>query len=110
MLVITRFRVPSARADAFAAELRAVADALGARPGFGDGFVGRNLDDPTLWTLTTRWESVGAYRRALSSYDVKVASAGPYAFALGEPSAYTDAYEDVVADAVQDDAPRDGNT
>ncbi|QMW65144.1 antibiotic biosynthesis monooxygenase [Mumia sp. ZJ1417] len=98
MLVITRFRAPSERADAFAAELRAVVDALAARPGYVHGFAGRNLDDPTLWTLTTRWENVGAYRRALSSYDVKVAAARPYAHALEEPSAYTDAYEDVVDD------------
>ena len=31
-----------------------------------DGQLGRNLDEPDLWVLSTRWESVGAYRRALS--------------------------------------------
>lgn len=106
MLVITRFRVPASRAGAFAAELRAVVDALCSRPGFGDAFVGRNLDDPTLWTLTTRWDSVGAYRRALSSYDVKVATAVPYALALNEPSAYTEAYDEIVTD----DPPSVGTT
>ena len=88
MLVITRFRVPAERADAFAADLHAVVDALGARPGFGEAFVGRNLDDPGLWTLTTRWDGVGAYRRALSAYEVKVATAAPYAHAIEEPGAY----------------------
>ncbi len=34
--------------------------------------MGRNTDDPELWLLTTEWESVGAYRRALSAYDVKL--------------------------------------
>lgn len=105
MLVITRFQAPSEQADAFAAQLRAVADAFAGRPGFVDAFAGRNLDAPALWTLTTRWESVGAYRRALSSYDVKLATAGPYAYALEEPGAYTDAYDDVVAY----DPPGDGN-
>ena len=32
---------------------------------------GRNLDDPTLWVLTTHWADVGSYRRALSSYEVQ---------------------------------------
>ncbi|KAA1420432.1 antibiotic biosynthesis monooxygenase [Mumia zhuanghuii] len=115
MLVITRFRVPPAANDDFTADLRAVVDALAARPGLVDSYVGRNLDEPTLWTLTTRWQSVGAYRRALSAYDVKLATARPYAFALEEPSAYTDTFDDVVADDVVDDtnpspgAPRRGN-
>ncbi|WP_370614932.1 antibiotic biosynthesis monooxygenase family protein [Mumia sp. Pv 4-285] len=111
MLVITRFRVPSEAATDFTADLRAVVDAFASRPGLVDSYVGRNLDEPTLWTLTTRWESVGAYRRALSSYDVKLATAEPYALALEEPGAYTDAYDDVVADTFpHDDAPRRGNT
>jgi hypothetical protein len=50
--------------------------------------VGRNLDDPTLWLLTTRWENVGAYRRALSSYDVKLNAVPLLSRAVDEPSAY----------------------
>lgn len=88
MLVVTRFRVPVEDADGFAVEMRAVVEALAARPGFGDAYLGRNLDDPTLWTLTTRWDGVGAYRRALSAYEVKLATAAPYARALDEPGAY----------------------
>ena len=34
--------------------------------------MGRNVDDPALWLLTTTWENVGSYRRALSAYDVKL--------------------------------------
>jgi quinol monooxygenase YgiN len=105
VLVITRFRAPSESPDSFAAALRAAVDAFAARPGYVDGFAGRNLDDPALWTLTTRWANVGAYRRALSAYEVKVATAAPYAHAVEEPSAYTDAYQDVVGS----DAPSDGN-
>ncbi|MBW9208381.1 antibiotic biosynthesis monooxygenase [Mumia sp. zg.B21] len=108
MLVITRFRVPSARADVFADDLSAVVEAFRTRPGLVDAFVGRNLDDATLWTLTTRWEGVGAYRRALSAYDVKVATAAPYALALEEPAAYTDAYDDI-ADVAGDATPPLGN-
>ena len=74
-----------------AGELRgdaAALAALAARPGYLDGTVGRNVDDPTLWVLTTRWEHVGAYRRALSSYDVKMRAVPVLYRALDEPSAY----------------------
>jgi hypothetical protein len=36
----------------------------------------------------TEWESVGAYRRALSSYDVKLHATPLLARSLDEPSAY----------------------
>jgi hypothetical protein len=39
------------------------------------GRIGRAADDPTAWVLTTEWEGVGAYRRSLSAYDVKVDAA-----------------------------------
>ena len=38
--------------------------------------------------LTTEWESVGAYRRALSAYDVKLTAVPVLSRALDEPSAY----------------------
>ncbi len=90
MLVITRFRVPEdqAETEAFRADLEQAREALAARPGFLEGRVGRNLDDPALWVLTTRWEHVGAYRRALSSYDVKLRAVPVLGRALDEPSAY----------------------
>ena len=50
--------------------------------------VGRNVDDPTRWVLTTRWEGPGAYRRALSAYDVKVEAWPVLGRAVDEPSAY----------------------
>jgi quinol monooxygenase YgiN len=88
MLVVNRFRVPEEEGEAFRAELNGARDLLAARPGYLDGRIGRNLDDPTLWVLTTRWESVGAYRRALSSYDVKLGAVPLLSRAVDEPSAY----------------------
>jgi hypothetical protein len=38
--------------------------------------------------LTTQWVTVGAYRRALSSYDVKTRAVPVMQHALDEPSAY----------------------
>jgi quinol monooxygenase YgiN len=88
VLVVSRFRVPVEDGEAFRAELDAARAALSERPGYVDGRVGRNVDDPTLWVLTTRWENVGAYRRALSAYDVKLRAVPLLSRALDEPSAY----------------------
>ena len=65
MLVVNRFRVPLDDGEAFRTELAAAHAVLAEQTGYVDGRVGRNLDDPTLWVLTTRWDNVGAYRRAL---------------------------------------------
>ena len=88
VLVITRFRVPGGDGEAFRADAERALATLGARPGFLDGTLGRNVDDPELWALVMRWESVGAYRRALSSYDVKLDAVPLLSRALDEPSAF----------------------
>ncbi|MFC6286748.1 antibiotic biosynthesis monooxygenase family protein [Nocardioides sp. GCM10027113] len=88
MLVVTRFRVPEADAPVFRADAERALAALAARPGYLAGQLGRNVDDPELWALVTTWEHVGAYRRALSSYDVKLHAVPLLGRALDEPSAY----------------------
>ena len=88
MLVVSRFRVPEEEAVAFRDDLQRAREALAGRPGVASGRVGRNLDDPTLWTLVTTWEHVGAYRRALSSYDVKLHAVPLLSRAIDEPSAF----------------------
>ncbi len=72
MLVVNRFRVPESEGERFRAEVAEAQAALSERPGYLRGSIGRNVDDPELWVLVTTWEDVGAYRRALSSYDVKL--------------------------------------
>ncbi len=88
MLVVTRFRVPLAEADVFRAGVEEAHAVLAVQRGYVRGAVGRNVDDPTLWVLQTEWEGPGAYRRALSSYDVKVNAWALLGRALEEPSAY----------------------
>lgn len=88
MLVVNRFRVPVADAEAFRSDLAAAHALLAARPGYRDGSVGRNVDDPELWVLQTRWVDVGSYRRALSAYGVKLGAVPLLSRALDEPSAY----------------------
>ena len=51
-------------------------------------YLARALDDPRYWCLCTEWDSVGSYRRALSSYEVKVDATPLLAESVDEPSAY----------------------
>ena len=88
MLVVNRFRVPVADGDAFRADLEAARAVLARQRGYVDGQLGRNVDDPELWTMVTRWADVGSYRRALSTYDVKLGAVALLSRALDEPSAY----------------------
>ncbi len=88
MLVVTRHRVPADGAAAFVDGARTALTVLATRPGWVDGALGRNVDDPQLWVLSTRWADVGSYRRALSAYEVKVSAVPLLSTALDEPSAY----------------------
>ena len=88
MLVVNRFLVDEADAITFREQVTRAHDLLAACPGYVDGTLGRNIDEPSTWVLMTRWASVGSYRRALSSYDVKVEAVGVLALAIDEPSAY----------------------
>ncbi len=103
MLVVNRFLVAGPAED-FASRAHAALAALGARPGYRSGRLGRSVDEPAYWCLVTEWESVGAYRRALSAYDVKVHATPLLAESMAEPSAYevlahTGANGDVVVTA-----------
>ena len=91
MLVVTRLRPPSAdpaAADELRAGLHRAHEVLASKPGYVGGEVGRNVDDPALWVLCTRWENVGSYRRALSAYEVKIRAVVVLSQAIDEPSAY----------------------
>jgi heme oxygenase (mycobilin-producing) len=85
MLVVSRFVVSS---DDFVDRAHTALKVLAACTGYRRGRLGRSLDEPDHWTLVTDWESVGAYRRALSSYDVKMHATPLLAQSLDEPSAY----------------------
>ena len=88
MIVVQRFRTADADALAFRTEAEEALSVLAEQPGFVDGRLGRNVDDPTLWLLQTTWEGPGSYRRALSAYDVKVRAWHLLGRALDEPTAY----------------------
>ncbi|HUR15316.1 MAG TPA: antibiotic biosynthesis monooxygenase [Mycobacteriales bacterium] len=100
MIVLSRFEVPEARLAAFRPDAQAALDALARQAGFVRGRLGCSLDEPALWSLVTEWDSVGSYRRGLSAYDVKLATAPLMALSVPEPSAY-----EVVAAADDAQAP-----
>jgi quinol monooxygenase YgiN len=103
VLVVTRFVVEPGGEAAFRADAAAALRALAERPGWREGRLARATDDAGRWLLLTEWESVGAYRRALSGYDVKLHATPLLARAVPEPSAYEvldpDGTSDRAADA-----------
>lgn len=88
MLVVTRFRIEPGEASSFLHQARAALTVLAGCPGWRSGNVGRALDDATLWLMTTEWQDVGSYRRALSAYEVKMTAEPLLAQALDEPTAF----------------------
>ena len=87
MLVVNRFIVTADESE-FVERANTALGVLAARPGYLSGQLARAYDDPTYWSLITEWASVGAYRRALGAYDVKVYATPLLAQSLDEPSAY----------------------
>jgi quinol monooxygenase YgiN len=85
--MVARLR-PTADEATFRAEVRAAVEAMAARPGHVATRLGRALDDPAVWVMVSEWENVGSYRRALSSYDVKMASGVLMGAVISEPTAY----------------------
>ena len=98
MFAVTRLRAAEKDAEALAAAVAALVAALSSRPGFLDAELGRSADDATLWALVTRWDGVGAYRRALSAAQVKITGAPVWVHAVDEPGVYLPA-EDVAGEA-----------
>ncbi|MBB1512965.1 antibiotic biosynthesis monooxygenase [Tessaracoccus sp. MC1627] len=97
MLVVTRFSAPGPH---FVAEARSVIDWWAARPGCLAMELVRNLDDPDLFALVSRWASVGEYRRSFNGYEAKMILTPLLSRAVDEPSAY------LPVDEVGDNRPR----
>lgn len=97
MLVVTKFDVPDMDGAAFLPRAQAALAAFASCPGYLRGRIARSADDPTVWLLTTEWSGVGAYRRSLGSYDVKVEAAPLLSLGRDEPSAFEILHADDVA-------------
>lgn len=88
MLVVTRYQVPVEEAVSFRDRASRALEVLAGRPGWQGGHVGRAADDPTLWVVSSEWTNVGSYRRALSSYEVKLEAVPLLSLAIDEPTAF----------------------
>lgn len=90
MIALTRFRVPDSETDTFVAQANAAVTVLIQRVGCVSADFGRNVDEPSLWTITTRWQNIGSYRRALQGFESKMIVVPLLSRAIDEPSAYDD--------------------
>jgi hypothetical protein len=88
LLVVSRYRVAPADRASFHADAADALDALASQPGFTHASVAQATDEADLLLIRTEWTGVGAYRRALSSHDVKVRAVPLLSRALDEPSAF----------------------
>jgi hypothetical protein len=87
MIGLMQFR-PDGDPVEFLAQARQALSVLAERPGFVRGSVCRATDDERSWVLATEWESVGAYRRGLGGYQVKLVATPLLSQALDQPSAF----------------------
>jgi quinol monooxygenase YgiN len=91
VVIVTRFIVPDEtpeHAADFIANGARLRNAFEARPGHVRTRLARALEDPTRWVLVSEWTGVGAWRRALSGYDVRIEVMPLMALAENEPAVY----------------------
>lgn len=88
LVVLSRFRVPEVERSGFLARMDAAIVTLARQSGCLAATLGQSTDEAELLVLRTEWAGVGAYRRALSAYDVKVGVVPVLSQAIDEPSAY----------------------
>lgn len=88
MIAITRFRVSAATEDSFRELGRAATDFYLTRPGCLSSELVRNVDEPDLWALVSRWADVGSYRRAYGGYDAKIILTPLLLLAIDEPGGF----------------------
>lgn len=87
-VVVMRFAVPTDSANAFEDEASGVARLLTGFDGCTGVDVARASDDRELWVVVARWDSVGSYRKALSSFEVKLNAVPFLSRAIDEPTAF----------------------
>jgi len=87
VLVVSRYRVETDR-TAWLAQMRAGLAVLGESAGFIRGQIAQATDDAALMVVSTSWTGVGAYRRALSRFEVKMQMIPLLSTAIDEPSAF----------------------
>ncbi|WP_050795744.1 antibiotic biosynthesis monooxygenase [Parafrankia sp. EUN1f] len=93
VVAVLRFEVPEAAWSDFAAAGERVVAALAAQRGFRTARLGRSADEPGAWLLVTEWAGPGAWRRALSAFDVRCELTPTLVWAQDAPGAFEVLYE-----------------
>jgi quinol monooxygenase YgiN len=88
VIVVTRFNVSAEEAPDFEAHARELLTLLSTRPGFQGARLARSADEPTLWAMTTEWDSAGTWRRSLSGNDAKLLAIPLLSRAIDEATVY----------------------
>jgi quinol monooxygenase YgiN len=83
-----RFRVDDVDRAEFLANARGAIELLRHSAGFLTASIGQSVDESQLLTIQTEWESVGAYRSAMSSYEVKATVIPFLSHAVDEPTVF----------------------
>lgn len=86
--MISRYRIAPADREQFVSDAERAIDVLAAQHGFLSASIGQSTDESGLLLIRSEWVGVGAYRRALSSYDVKVSAVPLLSTAVDESSAF----------------------
>ena len=71
MLLVRHYRVGAGDAAGFTARARRAIELLTAQPGCLRVTLARATEDGQTWLLVAEFESVNAYRRALSPFDIR---------------------------------------
>jgi len=87
LLVVMRFRDASESGELLD-RLRDALGLLSEQGGLRQAHIARSTDEADLLVVTLEWESVGAYRHALSNFDVKVSVVPLLSAAIDEPTAF----------------------
>lgn len=88
LLVVSHYRVPGGQREQFLRDADRAVDALAAQPGLVCASIGQATDEADLFVIRTEWSGVGAYRRALSAYDVKLHAVPLLSTAVDASSAF----------------------
>jgi hypothetical protein len=89
VLLVCRFVVPESEIPEFTARAERALELLIAQPGCSRGLLCRSTDEDDRWVLTLEFDSVVAYRRALSPFEVREHVVPLLSQALAdEPAAY----------------------
>ena len=94
MLVVLRFRVPTAARSGFAAALRHLERHLRGCSGLESLHVGTAVDDDELHTVVTTWDLPKSWRSAFTGAAGRAAFLPVMAWPLDEPTAYSDATDE----------------